>query len=594
MKLFGKLPSLRPWRLFLLGWALVLAGGLLAHLIETAGGVRLSEVRYPGASGEMLSGLLYRPPGARPEHPAPAILASHGYINTREMQSPFAIELARRGFVVLAIDMAGHGASGGAVGTDDGGGPAGLKYLQSLPFVNWSQIGLEGHSMGGVPVIGAALAQPEGYRSMVLEGSTTPDLGQVGAPTARFPRNVEVVFGRYDEFAPLMWHEPKGALVGQSDKMKALFGQAADVAPGEVMGDMAAGTARRLIIPPVIHPMEHFSAAGIGAAVDWFQRTLTGEASPRPPGDQIWIWKDVGTLISLIGFAVLVLGTFGALDPRIIVSEAEAARAGRAGGPARWALSFLAAAAIPAATFYPLMDLGFAFFPTHAYPEWVANQLAVWVLANAAISLVVALALRQGRGRWSGGWLKPAFLAILASGMGYLAILVCDALFKSDFRFWVVGLRPLDKAHARYALHYLPIFLIAFLVMQRGLIGALVARRRGVAAQYATGALALSGGFIVLLAVQYGWLMTTGLLGSPPEALNTIIAIQFVPILAFAGLAGVFVWRRTGGYMGGAILCALVVTWYITAGTATHWRPGWSVPHSAGLFPDRPAPKPAA
>jgi len=480
------------------------------------------------------------------------------------------------------------------VGIDDGGGPAGLKYLQSLPFVNKAEIGLEGHSMGGVPVIGAALAQPEGYRSMVLEGSTTPDLGQVGAPTPRFPRNVEVVFGRYDEFAPLMWHEPQGALVGQSAKMKALFGQTGAVTPGQVMGDMAAGTARRLIIPPVIHPLEHFSAAGIGAAVDWFQRTLAGEASPKPPGDQIWFWKDVGTLISLIGFAALVLGTYGALSPRIIVSEAEAARAGRAGGLARWTLSLLAAAAIPAASFYALMDLGFAFFPTRAYPEWVANQLAVWVLANAAISLLIALVLRQGRGRWSGGWLKPVVVAIVASATGYVAIMVCDALFKSDFRFWVVALRPLDKAHATDALHYLPIFLLAFLVMQRGLIGALVARRRNVAAQYATGALALCGGFIVLLAVQYGWLMTTGLLLSPPEALNTIIAIQFVPILAFAGLAGVFIWRRTGGYIGGAVLCALVVTWYITAGTATHWRAGWTIPHSAGLFPDRPAPKPAA
>jgi pimeloyl-ACP methyl ester carboxylesterase len=573
----------RRWGLFALGWTLVLAGGLLAHLIQTSGGVTVTEVRYAGASGETLAALLYTPPGLSAAHPAPAILASHGYINTREMQSPFAIELARRGFVVLAIDMAGHGYSGGAVGTDDGGGPDGLKYLQGLPFVNRDEIGLEGHSMGGVPVIGAALAQPQGYRSMVLEGSTTPEIGQIGAPSPTFPRNVQVVFGGYDEFAPLMWRESEGARVGQSPKMMALFGQTVPVTPGQIYGDIDQGSARRLIIPPVTHPMEHFSAAGVGAAVDWFQRTLSGEASPKPPTDQIWLWKDVGTLIALIGFAVLVLGTFHALAPRLKADPPTPA------GPWRWTLGVLATAALPAATFYPLMGLGFAFFPSRLFPEWVANQLAVWVLVNAALGLIIALVLRQGRPRWSGGLLRPIAFSLASAAMGYLAILVCDAAFKTDFRFWVVGLKPLDRSHALNALAYLPIFLLAFLAMQRGLIAGLVSRRATAFGQYATGVAAMSAGFVVLLAWQYGSLMTTGRLASPTEALNTIIAIQFVPILAFIGVVGVFTWRRTGGYVAGALLCAVLVTWYITAGTATHWRPGWSVPHNAGLFPDRPA-----
>ena len=576
----------RRWGPAILGWALVLAGAMLAHLIQTSGGVRLREVRYLGASGETLAALLYTPPHATTATPAPAILVSHGYINTREMQSPFAIELARRGFVVLAIDMAGHGYSGGAVGTDDGGGPDGLRYLQSLPFVNKAEIGLEGHSMGGVPVVGAALAQPGGYRSMVLEGSTLPEAGQVGSASPDFPRNLEVVFGRYDEFAPLMWHEPKGALVGAAPKMMALFGQGSPVQPGQIRGNIADGTARRLILPPVTHPMEHFSAAGVGAAVDWFQLTLRGEASPRPVGEQIWFWKEVGTLISLIGFVVLVLGTFHALAQSAGAPTRPAE--GRETGGLRWWAAIAATTAVPALTYYLLMSVGFAFLPSRFFPEWVTNQLVVWVLANAAVGLVLSLlAPRNGGGR-SPGWLRPTLLALASAAMGYVSIIVADRVFKTDFRFWVVGLKPLDGRHALDALAYFPLFLIAFLAMQRGLIG-LVAGRRGATAQYATGILAMSVGFITLIGVQYAWLMTTGLLASPAEALNTIIAIQFIPILAFVGLAGVFTWRRTGNFIGGAVLCALVVTWYITAGTATHWRPGWTVPHSAGLFPDRPA-----
>jgi hypothetical protein len=60
----------------------------------------------------------------------------------------------------------------------------------------------------------------------------------------------------------------------------------------------------------------------------------------------------------------------------------------------------------------------------------------------------------------------------------------------------------------------------------------------------------------------------TGLLITPDEALNTIIAFQFVPILAVVGVIAAYTYRRTGDYAPGAFICALFVTWYIVAGTA--------------------------
>src|ERR1700761_3827287 len=95
----------RGWTLFLLGWALVLGGGFLAHKIQTSGGIRMEDVRFTGTGGTVMSGLLYVPPNATPKHPAPGILTVHGYINSRETQDGFAIALARAGYVVLAIDQ---------------------------------------------------------------------------------------------------------------------------------------------------------------------------------------------------------------------------------------------------------------------------------------------------------------------------------------------------------------------------------------------------------------------------------------------------------------------------------------------------------
>src|ERR1700709_2949269 len=101
----------RRWSLGLLGVILLLAGGLLAHLTQTSGGIKIQDIRFKGAKGNTMSALLYMPPNATAQTPAPGILAVHGYINSRETQDGFAIEFARRGYVVLALDQTGHGYS---------------------------------------------------------------------------------------------------------------------------------------------------------------------------------------------------------------------------------------------------------------------------------------------------------------------------------------------------------------------------------------------------------------------------------------------------------------------------------------------------
>jgi hypothetical protein len=51
--------------------------------------------------------------------------------------------------------------------------------------------------------------------------------------------------------------------------------------------------------------------------------------------------------------------------------------------------------------------------------------------------------------------------------------------------------------------------------------------------------------------------------------LNTIVAIQFVPLMAIVAVIATFTWRRTGSSLPGALICSLLVTWYVVAGTAT-------------------------
>jgi pimeloyl-ACP methyl ester carboxylesterase len=585
---------------FALGWALVLAGGLLAHLVQTAGGVKVEDVRYPGDHGVVFSALLYVPPTASATHPAPAVLLSHGFINTHEMQSPFAIELARRGFVVMAMDMAGHGYSGGVLAEQGFGGPAALRRLRALPYVDKANIGLEAHSMGGSAVMSAATAMPDAYRSVVLEGSTTRFLGAGAEGTPTFPRNLEVVYGQFDEFAPLMWQVAKGADVNQSKRLMAIFATTTPVEPGKLYGDIAAGTARRLINPPVDHPQEHFTAAGVGPAIDWFQRTLTGETAPKPPGNQIWFWKEIGTLAGFIGCVVLILATFAHM-------VASPPLAGLAASPeplasrrdARWWIAFLVTAALPALTFYPLMKIApVVFFAPFAltgtlpfalgvFSEQITDQLAVWALGTGIIGFLLGLVLTRGKVALRHRWLKALAAALISVGMAYVALVVVDLAFKTDFRFWVLALKPLDGRHFGYFLLYLPFFAVFFLLSFRAFVTGLPVRAEGEATALAVGGLAMAIGFASMLAAQYVSMALTGLLLTPDEPLNTIIGFQFAPLLFVIGVICAFTYRRTGDYVPGAFVCALFITWYIVAGTAIF-------PATANAFAAPRAPQPAA
>jgi len=567
------------WSLAIAGLVLIVAGGLLAHLTQTSGGIRIQDVRFKGAKGNTMSALLYIPPNASAQTPAPGILAVHGYINSRETQDGFAIEFARRGYVVLALDQTGHGYSDPPAFANGFGGPDGLAYLRSLDIVDKNNIGLEGHSMGGWTVLAAAIAMPNDYKSMVLEGSST------GKPfaadgTPGWPRNTALVFAQYEEFSKLMWGVERARDVTQSPKLWTLFGTHGAIEPGKLYGDIAQGTARVLYTPAITHPAEHISHEAIGYSLDWFDKTLKG-GTPRPANDQIWFRKEIGTLIALIGFVALLIGVFDGLLESPVFSRLRLPEVADGTIPEhvaasghRWTAAFVLSAFIPALTYYPAFALAGTFVkPSALLPQGITNQIMVWAVINALIALVLMRFAPKRASR--AGIIGPSILiAILSVIVGYAALWLADLAFKIDFRFWIVALKLMSARQFLIFLIYLipftAFFVIALHVLHRNF--STMATGRG--ALYLTNILALTLGFIVLLGLQYGILWISGRLFNPlPDpgfvALATIVAIQFVPLLAIVAVIATFTWRRTGSSLPGALICGIFVTWYVVAGTAT-------------------------
>jgi dienelactone hydrolase len=93
------------------------------------------------------------------------VIYCHGIGSKRDFDLRIAIEFTKRGFYIVALDYQGHGESGGNINNIDPitGIPALaqdcsklLNKLETLPFyknVNLSQIGLIGHSLGGMVVL---------------------------------------------------------------------------------------------------------------------------------------------------------------------------------------------------------------------------------------------------------------------------------------------------------------------------------------------------------------------------------------------------------------------------------------------------------
>ena len=100
----------RRYLALLVALVLAVTGCMMAaHGIQTDhGNVAVSEGVIETDVGD-LTYKLYVPAGATAENPAPGVLLLHGYQNDHETCAAYAIELARRGAVVMALDEYGHG-----------------------------------------------------------------------------------------------------------------------------------------------------------------------------------------------------------------------------------------------------------------------------------------------------------------------------------------------------------------------------------------------------------------------------------------------------------------------------------------------------
>lgn len=315
---------------------LILVGSISAYQFNSSNGkVDVSRIYFDTPRGE-LSGLLYKPDGADQE-PRPTLIATHGYLNSAEMQDAQAIEMSKRGYVVLALDLYDHGHSTGTMEKDalffsfwphaiyDA-----VQYMYEQDYVLKDEnsngiIAVSGHSMGGFSSTHAVMLdeqdfQESGFRkvaSSLTFGSdywwlTILGYDEEDINDSYGPRTSGKVAGKYDEF----FFDQEAMISSQpvvekdyvsTEEGQGFLGNPENPEASELY-EVDGGT-RVIYQPNETHPWNHFSKTSTGHAVDFYDMTFSDYDHLVTIGEdgQTWMFKELSSFIALIGFFLLFI-----------------------------------------------------------------------------------------------------------------------------------------------------------------------------------------------------------------------------------------------------------------------------------------------
>ncbi len=545
-----------------------------ASFVQTAGySITVKDLRWETPTGKLMSALLFIPETATPENPAPAIITSHGWYNNREMQDMNYVEYARRGYVVMSIDMYGHGNSDDlgpevnykirATGMTDA-----VELIAALPYVDRSRIGVTGHSNGAraanLAVDDDNLKEEQLISAVLLVGNDANYFNEDKAYYNKYgSRDVAIVAGRFDEFF-FRVRDANGVPSAPRDYINQVTAQSflnfgIDPAEGEVRKDNVfyvkpidgEESIRAIYAPYQIHPWNTISSKVLNFSVNFFEKAL-GAPNPIPANNQVWQWKAIFNFIGLVGFIIFVwaftrvlLETkyFSTLKAGEIVEPAPAPE-----GKAKiWFWASLVVSAFV------------SFFTYLKLPGWIANfqpafvnqrpvwLIALWAFANGIFTLIMILIGRTMSGsgaergtRISGQKLVKTILLALAVVSGaFLIVFAADYLLKVDFRFWVIPVKAFPPSKIDEILRYAPFFLFFYIIHSVSVNCFNYVKQGKEWVNVAVLSLATVGGALFYTILQYGTFFIEGKSWTEQLAtpVSNIYGIWLFPILVYFPLA---------------------------------------------------------
>ena len=270
------------------------------------GNVKITRTTIVGTDGHEFSALMYVPKNATNATPAPAIINFHGNAGNARNHESWAVEFARRGFVVLAVDQFGSGDSDQYMETWGFGngcftevGEYYYQYLMSCGFVDKDNIVSAGHSMGCSSA--KSLGGKYGAKAILCASSATNPAADYMPYWESYQGNVLAVTGDV-ETTPEAFAETHLAAL----KLRTGYEDAETFELDTVYGSFADGNAYYASLDTErIHEAAFVNSQTIGKLVWFAQESVDNVPNYIDSNDQIWMYKDY---IGLAG--ILAMGAF--------------------------------------------------------------------------------------------------------------------------------------------------------------------------------------------------------------------------------------------------------------------------------------------
>ena len=602
-------------RLLLISLLVVLFASFVASIIQTSGGrVVVQDIKIPTHNGQWVVADLYKPRSATSENPAPLVVVIPGFQRSKEALANVAIELSRRGIVAILIDPYAQGFSSASMSrlaaTTEGYGMfAVVDYAAGTPNLNYidkSRIAATGHSAGGNAAIRGAsyfgreaieTGQPSKLQSVFVSGYVLTLRENVLKDVRS---NVGVSYAYYDEGAYRnelkngdMRHAPE-ALRAVNSGLAASGSGIDEVELGRYYGNKHDRTLRVVHNERILHPFQPYIIEATANQIEYFERVFDLD-SGFSHNDQVWYWKELLGLISLIAALVSVVPMGRLLleipyfKPLVHPLPPALSKPQGKGKILFWGM-FVTGALIACFTYIPMAELSQKLFvaastrqQTWFFPQRMNNAVMLWAVLNGSVGYLMFWLSYRFFGRKNGvqphSWgaetnrseLWRTFLLALALFVFYFLLLFTVYYFMHvDYRFLFMGVRTFQPSLLVLLAMYVPFFFIFLLSNSLRINGAMRFKGQAEWKSMLLGGFANSLGLMLIVVVQYVTFAVTGTVYWTDGWLYVNLLFAVVPMMFLLPYFNRFFFRMTGRIYLGPMTTGLIFIMILISNTVIY------------------------
>ncbi len=587
--------------------ALLFVLAFLSFLVQSDfGNVNVKSHTLHSSNNQYVVYDLYKPSSASKENKAPFIVVVPGFQRSKEALSNIAIELSRRGNVVALIDPYAQGMSSSSLSrraaTTEGYGMFALIDTVSkgnlFDFVDTDKMASTGHSMGGNAAIrGANYFGREAIRenkksklhSVYVSGYVLTLTEKVLEDVRS---NVGVSYALYDEGA--FRNELQGWDAGNMkiapEALRTVNSildenQKLDVIELEKFyGEIDKNTARVIYNERLLHPFQPYNNIATANQLIYFDKVFNSDVK-LDPYDQIWQWKELFTLLSMITSLIMLIPLTRFLLKLNFFSELvkEVPKPlpvqNRKGKVVFWSI-FIIGATVACLTFIPMVDIAKIIFQkasnrelTWFFPQRMNNSVMLWATFNGVFGAILFFGSYYLFGRKAGikkdSWgikitnieiVKTFLLGLLVFLIYYGTLNVIHFIFHVDYRFWFMGVRIFQPQMLLVLAMYFPFFFVFFLSNSLRVNGAMRFENQPEWISRLVAGLANSSGLIMIIVIQYFVFLYSGSVFWTTNWLSVNLLFGIVPMMFFLPYFNRVFFEMTGRiYLGPVITCLIFI-----------------------------------